>query len=123
MRENVVPYVTSLVFVAITSLVIAGYGIYRSFFVKKTDYEYYEEGQPGQPGATHLVEGHEMTDIEQTNGTTGYTQSSFDQGTRSAPPPQASVMTEQTQEGTKVVPAASNPFKKDTKSVTNPFNQ
>ena len=50
MRENVVPYVTSLAFVAITSLVIAGYGIYRSFFVKKTDYTYYEEGQPGQPG-------------------------------------------------------------------------
>ena len=101
MRENVVPYVTSLVFVAATSLVIAGYGIYRSFFIKKTDYSYYEEGQPGQPGATTLVEGHEMTDIDDGNGV-GYGQASFDQGTESIP--QASVMTEQTQEGTKVIP-------------------
>ena len=63
MRENVVPYVSSLVFVGVTSMVIAGYGIFRAFFVKKTDYEYYAEGEPGQPGETRLVEGHEMTSI------------------------------------------------------------
>ena len=117
MRENVVPYVTSLVFVAATSLVIASYGIYRSFFVKKTDYSYYEEGQPDQPGATTLVEGHEMTDIVDGNGV----EYGFDQGKENIP--QGSVMTEQTQEGTKVIPAASNPFKKDPKSSSNPFNQ
>ena len=75
-------------------------------------------GQPGQPGATTLVEGHEMTNIDDGNDV-GYGQASFDQGTA----PQASVMTEQTQEGTKVIPAASNPFKKDPKSSSNPFNQ
>ena len=120
MRENVVPYITSLVFVGATSLVIAAYGIYRSFFIKKTDYQYYEEGQPGQPGATQLVEGHEMTAIDDTNDG-GYGQTSFDQGPGNMTQP--SVMTEQTQEGTKVIPAASNPFKKDPKSTSNPFNQ
>ena len=61
-----------------------------------------------------------MTDIDDGNGV-GYGQASFDQGKESIL--QASVMTEQTQEGTKVIPAASNPFKKDPKSSSNPFNQ
>ena len=120
MRENVVPYVSSLIFVAATSLVIAGYGIYRSFFIKKADYEYYAEGEPGQPGETRLVEGHEMTSINDTNPT-GYEHANFDQGAGGIQ--QASVMTEQTQEGTKVLPPASNPFKKENKTATNPFNQ
>lgn len=120
MRENVVPYITSLVFVGVTSLVIGAYGLYRSFFIKKTDYSYYEEGQPDQPGATQLVEGHEMTAIDETNNT-GYGQASFDQGQGNMTQP--SVMTEQTQEGTKVIPPATNPFKKDPKSSSNPFNQ
>ena len=122
MRENVVPYITSLVFVGATSLVIAAYGIYRTFFIKKTDYQYYEEGQPGQPGATQLVEGHEMTAIDDT-AEPNYrkTSTGFDQGEGNATP--NTVMTEQTQEGTKVIPPASNPFKKDPKSSSNPFNQ
>ena len=36
MRENVVPYVMSLIYTAGVALCIAGYGIYRQFFVKKT---------------------------------------------------------------------------------------
>lgn len=114
------PYVSSLIFVAATSLVIAAYGIYRSFFIKKTDYEYYTEGQPGQPGETRLVEGHEMTSINDTNAT-GYDQANFDQGTGGMQ--QAQVMTEQTQEGTKVLPPATNPFRKENKAASNPFNQ
>ena len=119
MRENVVPYVSSLVFVGVTSMVIAGYGIFRAFFVKKTDYEYYAEGEPGQPGETRLVEGHEMTSI---NDDTGYGQTSFDQQGSAGMQP-APVMTEQTQEGTKVLPASSNPFRKENKAASNPFNQ
>ena len=120
MREDVVPYVCSLVFVGITSCVIAGYGIYRSFFVKKTDYQFYAEGEPDQPGQTTMVEGHEMASFNQENDA-GPAQASFDQGVGGGS--QATVMTAQTQEGTKVIPPASNPFRKENKAANNPFNQ
>ena len=124
MREDVVPYVCSLIFVAGTCLVIAAYGIYRQFFVKKTDYEYYAEGEPGQPGQTAMVEGHEMTSM--TPAQMAYMErrdkgDAYDLGAGGGP--QATVETAQTQEGTKVIPPASNPFRKETNAATNPFNQ
>lgn len=51
MREDVVPYVVSCIFLISTAGVIIGYGLFRKFNVKKTEYGFYgEEGPPDGSG-------------------------------------------------------------------------
>ena len=106
MRENVVPYFVSLGFVILVVLVVAAYGIFRQFFVKKTDYHFYEENM-GNETATH--EGHEMTKVDCQGQTTLVHQQSRDRADPSAiaPAPETAQ------------PQASNPFKQ---AGNNPFN-
>ena len=106
MRENVVPYVVSLIFVILVVLVVAAYGIFRQFFVKNGDYHCYDEDM-GQDAAVH--EGHEMMRVDSNGQTTLVQQQSIEQV---VPPPIAPVQEP-------LPPQASNPFKQ---AGNNPFN-
>lgn len=110
MRENVVPYAVSLIFVAGTSLTVAGYALFRHFHVQKSaDYSHYTEGQPLQAAANH-VEAHEMTSVDQHEDYAGYS--------RQAPKPEATAG-----DTADLAPQASNPFRKEPNITNNPFKQ
>lgn len=116
MREEVVPFVVSGIFAGMSLLIIAGYGLFKKFYVNKTDYGCYDyTGPDGGGGGGTIIESHEMTGLPPTNGGTNGEQhggrvteeeSGYGQQEMAPPPPQ---------------PAAANPFKKPQGS--NPFNQ
>lgn len=111
-RENYVPYAVSLIFVMATTIVIAAYGLFRYFHVKKADYQFYEEQQQGQGGGggtTIPTEDHEMTYVSaETNIEAAVIEQNGQEAASAAAPAAA--------------PAA-NPFRKDPNASTNPFNQ
>ena len=112
MREDVVPYVVSGIFIASCVLLVAGYGLYRKFVVKKTDYDVYV---PGAAKNDFIDENVEMM-------TTG--NGSFDNGDENGSAmmkEQTVVSSEPTAPPTKAQPPANNPFKN--KPGNNPFNQ
>ena len=114
MREDVVPFVVSGIFLSSCVLLVAGYGIYRKFVVKKTDYDVYGAGVAqndfGGDNVEMMTTGNGSFDNDE--GTKGYNNGS-------------SVMTEQTVVTAEPTPAAAppanNPFKN--KAGNNPFNQ
>ena len=113
MREDVVPFVASGIFVACTIVLLAGYGIYKKFVVKKTDYGFYDPNAEGGGGTK--MEAHEMNAI---NGATVLEDETYQpapaqptngyEEPEMAPPPAPE-------------PKAVNPFAKPKGS--NPFNQ
>ncbi len=63
MREDVVPYVVSGVFLASVIVCMAAYALWRKFQVKKTDYGFYGADGTGCPdgsGGGEVYEQHEM---------------------------------------------------------------
>lgn len=107
MREDVAPFVTAGVFFTTVFLLLAGYGLYRKFNVKKTTYEVY-----GEPGVNPTEETLEMkatkeTQLNHEEDETGCTRQTYVQ--QSAP---SQIPVTQTQN-------AANPF--TNKGQTNPF--
>jgi len=121
MRENVVPYVMSLIYTAGVALCIAGYGIFRQFFVKKTMYGMYDEnGEATGGGGGETFNGGTVPMEEFTPANLKSEDFAQFENQENYSEPQA---TADPSESTKpaVAPAA-NPFKKDTNITTNPFN-
>ncbi len=120
MREEVVPYVVSCVFLGSCAAIVAAYGIYRKLNVKKASYGFYGDGGPpdGQGGgdvfAEEGTEAHEMGQVK-TNGAAAAQQQQQQNGYEAE--------AEANGVGTELeeAPGASNPFKK--KPASNPFNQ
>lgn len=112
-RENYVPYAVSLIFVTATTIVVAAYGLFRYFHVKKADYTFYGQEQGGGAaggggGVTIPNEDHEMTYVAAPGETALEQESSNGSAAPTTEPAQK--------------PAA-NPFRKDPNAGTNPFNQ
>ena len=120
MREDVVPFVVSGIFLSSVVLLVAGYALYRKLNVKKADYGFYGENGPpdGSGGGDFFGEGEErmemqerqqparMTSIEQPVELEGNGHSAATNGAN----------------GASTAPtAAANPFKN--KPSSNPFNQ
>ena len=121
MREEVVPYVVSCVFLGACVVIVAGYGIFRRMNVKKPNYGFYGDGGPpegaggGDVFAEEEVEAHELGQVKQiSNG--------------GAPPPtqEEAYYAEEEEAAAEAAAAgaaapASNPFK--SKAASNPFGQ
>ena len=115
MRENVVPYVMSLVFMVGICICVAAYGLYRQFFVKKTNFEVYDEnGANGSGGGAVPMEEFTTTSpapapdpvqAKDENFANFAEQNEIEAETNAKPAP------------------AANPFKKETNVTTNPFNK
>lgn len=104
-RENVVPYLMSLVYACGVALCISAYGIYRQFFVKKTTYGMYDENADMGENHAGTVPMEEFT-------------------APPAKPEEFANFENQEPEAPEVgKPAAANPFKKDPNITTNPFNK
>lgn len=115
MREDVVPFVTAGIFSVTIVVLLGGYGLYRKFNVKKTDYEAYGAEGFNPPG----TEGHEMKEREAAaNGASsngrGHSQTVVRQTAGEAQAEEAVAPAAATA-------AASNPFK--AKAGNNPFQQ
>jgi len=117
MRENVVPYVMSLIYTAGVALCIAAYGIFRQFFVKKTMYGMYDEnGDATGGGGGEQINGgtvpmEEFTPVAKPEEFAKFENQQNYSEQKETPGP-----------AEKPAPAAANPFKKDTNITTNPFN-
>ncbi len=84
MREDVVPFVTSGCFLACVALLLAGYGLFRKLYVKKTDFEGYDPNAEQGVGGGEVYEEHEMTVTNgssngHTNGTSKPAQAAEEQ--------------------------------------------
>ena len=115
MRENVVPYAMSLVFIFGVCICVAAYGLYRQFFVKKTSYGVYDENG----GATNDFQngGGAVPMEEFTPAPAQKNDDNFADFSRN----QVEVEAANTAPAAAAKPA--NPFKKETNVTTNPFNQ
>lgn len=135
LREDVVPFWVSLIYIISSSLVIAGYAIYRSFFVKKQDYHVYgmEGADNGDPTKVPLAESHEMKIkgatqlINEYDGGATYRgeeeaaqESSFQQQVTAALPPENQGNPNDTT--TAAPPPSNNPFRHG-ENASNPFKQ
>lgn len=124
MRDKVVPYITSLIFIFGVTLIVAAYGIYRYFHVKKTDYGYYDEGGEAQEGQTRLNAGEVPLDEMPPTDPGQADFADFSAGNNDfnnhGQPQAASNGANGTGQGK---PPASNPFKKGSDTSSNPFNQ
>lgn len=111
LRENVVPYMTSLIFIFGVVIVIAAYGIFRQFFSKpKTaDYGMYDES--GDVAGGGVVQMDEFTAPESNDEFANFNEN------------QANFSNEGEPVKPKPAAPAANPFKKETNVTTNPFNQ
>ena len=108
MRENVVPYVMSLIYIIGVALCIAAYGVYRQFFVKKTTYGMYDENGEAELNAGTVPMEEFTAPVSQNQDFANF--ENVDLNNEQAPPaPNAA--------------KAANPFKKDPNITTNPFNQ
>ena len=113
MRENVVPYVMSLVFMVGICICVAAYGLYRQFFVKKTNFEVYDEnGANGSGGGAVPMEeftspapAPDPVQAKDENFANFAEQNEIEADNNAKPAP------------------AANPFKKETNVTTNPFNK
>lgn len=120
MREDVVPYVVSCIFLGSCLVLVGAYGLFRKFNVKKTTYGFYGEGGPpegsgGGEAFGEAYEAHEMdavadasTTRPQTNGRNG----SVDPAEAA---PEAAVPA--------AAAPATNPFKNKAAAGSNPFGQ
>lgn len=114
MREDVVPFVVSGIFLSSCVLLVAAYGIWRKFVVKKTDFDVFD------PNAkTDQDRGDNVEMMTTGNG-------SFDNGYDDEEPQeqlqQQTVITSEPEVKPKPA-AASNPFKNKAGAASNPFNQ
>jgi hypothetical protein len=115
MREDVVPFVTAGAFFTCIFALIGGYGLYRKFFVKKTDFEGYDPNAEGGGGGEVYEESHEMsyTNGGGTNGhQNGTTEPQYVHAAEE-PTPDVSVQTAAKPKG------GANPFTKG--QASNPF--
>jgi len=122
MRENVVPYVMSLIYTAGVALCIAGYGIFRQFFVKKTMYGMYDEnGEATGGGGGETFNGGTVPMEEFTPANLKSEDFAQFENQENYSEPQAASVDPSESAKSAEAPAA-NPFKKDTNITTNPFN-
>jgi hypothetical protein len=112
MRENIVPYVTSLVFAFGVAIIISAYGIFRQFFVKKTAFGVFDENGDA---VNDFNGGHVPMDEFTANPTRQDDFADF----QGQPGPEQTAA----QVAPQAPAPAANPFKKDPNAaVTNPFN-
>ena len=119
MREDVVPYVVSIVFLSATGLLVAGYALYRKLNVKKTDYGFYGDGGPpeaGGGGDTYEMQQQNGEEYTNGNGVANGNSEYREVPTAAAAAPVPAAAPVQAQ------PEASNPFKNKAKG-SNPFAQ
>ncbi|XP_040565314.1 uncharacterized protein [Lepeophtheirus salmonis] len=122
LREDIVPYAVSMIYIMMSTCLIAAYGIYRYFFVKKQKYECYgmepEEEEGGKYGGPNIApEKHEMKIKGANRLVEEYDGAQKFQGIEE---PQETEALTSFQEAQPSEPKESNPFKA-TKS-SNPFN-
>ena len=115
MRENVVPYVMSLIYTIGVAICIAAYGVFRQFFVKKTTYGMYDENNGDNFQESHggTVPMEEFAPQAQPVAEASF--ANFEGQQANLEPAEAA-------NAGGPAPAA-NPFKKNPNITTNPFNK